>query len=609
MKKLKTGVELMRPGSSPNGKPRVFISYRKRDSRYLDMIVKDLINEEYGFDCVVWYDSNLNGGEAFDARIKREMQACDLFVLIVTNRTFEDGCYVVEKEIPAAMDFGLTIVPITVQRISAEVREKMNRILNKAHALDRLNAELYTQQLKRTLDSTLGLHSISDRIKSAMRHRDSISSATVEQCFYMGIGYLKGMHAEKDIAHGTEMIVSAATNGLLEAQKYLADMYLGSVDVERDVTAAKEWAGKALENAKGVYSRNNSFENARQLSEAYKQYGSVLSQEEDDSAELERCYSQALDMWRDFPQLDDIVEARRLYTNTLSLYGAVLFNRSTATGGDYVLAEQVYREMETAARNLRRVRGSDDDHAELADAYAWLGNIQRQRKDYERALEFYERSHAICTEIYRNGSGPYRARRYYAIISYKIAYVHSLHRRFNEVYDYGVQSFDAISKLASEYGTVEAYRNLLNTCELLSEVCKIKNECAQSVTVQRTALETIQNIIASAPSQKDILRPRYERMLTQFVTGMASGECVSRFVRDALRFFTELEEISVGDSYSDYIRLLNSISSLRRDLDLNIADDDSADGTDEPCRAPEPETAAAAPEGRKPGLLSRLFKK
>ena len=97
--------------TSPEGKRRVFISYRHSDEESLALcptIVSAILEK---LDVAIWQDSQLSAGVEYDVEIEAAITSSDAFVLLLTP-TILDSKYIREKEIATAIRNKVPILPI-----------------------------------------------------------------------------------------------------------------------------------------------------------------------------------------------------------------------------------------------------------------------------------------------------------------------------------------------------------------------------------------------------------------------------------------------------------------------------------------------------------------
>ena len=109
--------------------PSVFISYRKRDRGYMHEIVES-IKSYKDFDKInLWYDEVIVPGENYSKSILRELDECDLFILVVTPSILEPSNYVRKVEYKRATDAGKRIIAIEAEKTDkAALREAFSEL-------------------------------------------------------------------------------------------------------------------------------------------------------------------------------------------------------------------------------------------------------------------------------------------------------------------------------------------------------------------------------------------------------------------------------------------------------------------------------------------------
>ncbi len=98
------------------GKPKVFISYRKRDISELNRLVNIINSYPERDEISLWYDTNLNPGDNFSLTISEQLKSCNLFLMLVTPNILEPNNYAVRVEYPLAVKEKKHILPIMMQK-------------------------------------------------------------------------------------------------------------------------------------------------------------------------------------------------------------------------------------------------------------------------------------------------------------------------------------------------------------------------------------------------------------------------------------------------------------------------------------------------------------
>jgi hypothetical protein len=96
-----------------------FISYSHDDFDVFGRVKSHLVAIERAFDIRFWYDKRINAGYHWNAAILREIEAADVFVLLISP-AFIASDYVYEREIPAIQErkrsAGALILPVVLER-------------------------------------------------------------------------------------------------------------------------------------------------------------------------------------------------------------------------------------------------------------------------------------------------------------------------------------------------------------------------------------------------------------------------------------------------------------------------------------------------------------
>ena len=216
----------------------VFLSYRKKDRRKANALMRLIHADPLCRDVAVWFDEYLTPGESFSASIRKAMERSRYFALLVTPSLLEknekgEPNYVRATEYPAARDAGMPLLP-------AELPEG-NEDLTDREALARDFPGLPApHDLRRGSERERFLSPL--RALSREDGRDD-----PEHLFLMGLAYLEGIDVEVDREHGLALLTAAGEAENLEAMKKLCTMYFMGQGVPLDWRQAAFWAEKEVE--------------------------------------------------------------------------------------------------------------------------------------------------------------------------------------------------------------------------------------------------------------------------------------------------------------------------------------------------------------------------
>ena len=216
---------------------QIFLSYRKKDRKYANELMKLIHDIPGGENISIWYDEFLVFGEDWREGIWNAMQNSSLFAMLVTPSLLEPGNFVMDKEYPYAKDNNMDILPIRMDFASESEIEALTSKLEPSRIIVPDDNEFK----ERFLDvCTKEVTRISDE--------DHMHN------FLIGLAYLDGIGVEKDNKRAMQLITAAAEAGLTEAIEMLVKLYSGLNHGDIGVACnLVKWQEKLLENYKGKY--------------------------------------------------------------------------------------------------------------------------------------------------------------------------------------------------------------------------------------------------------------------------------------------------------------------------------------------------------------------
>lgn len=231
-KKLKNYLESILIGNELAEKIRnafdayIFLSYRKKDRKYAQELMRLIHNNEFCRDIAIWYDEFLTPGENFNDSIKEALLKSDLFVLTVTPNLVNEVNYVITTEYPMAKEQQKPILPVEL------VKTNKNEVLNK---FEGIILPINVHDEKQLSGSIL------ENIKKIAITENNTSP---EHMFFIGLAYLNGIDVEVNRERALSLIRDAANNNLPEAMKKLSSMYHDGEGVSIDYKQSVYWAEK-----------------------------------------------------------------------------------------------------------------------------------------------------------------------------------------------------------------------------------------------------------------------------------------------------------------------------------------------------------------------------
>ena len=257
----------------------VFLSYRKKDRAYANMLLKRIHSDPALSDVAVWYDEFLSPGESFRTNISEALGKSSAMLLLVTPSLLEDGNFVMSVEYPAARSSGIKIIPIEMQKTDM--------------------AQLCAAYPGIPAVTDFGADDFLYNIKSALCKNETAEAWAARHKYLMGIAYLYGIDMEVDRERGLDLIYSAARENHYDAMLLLWDYYRMRVAPE----GLEAWLASsiylyradnfgdehpetldALYEVAILYSASGKYERAREwLSECYETRCRILGEKHPDT--------------------------------------------------------------------------------------------------------------------------------------------------------------------------------------------------------------------------------------------------------------------------------------------------------------------------------------
>ncbi|MBE6988066.1 MAG: tetratricopeptide repeat protein [Ruminococcaceae bacterium] len=206
----------------------IFLSYRKKDRKYANQLMRIIHSKPECRDIAIWYDEFLTPGESFRENIDKILADSKLFTLLVTPNLLEEHNFVMEQEYPAAVKSGIEILP-------AEMEETDKNILAEKYAnLPEISNPNDDEAFRKRLAQSI------EKIATSANDDDP------EHNFLIGLAYLDGIDVEVNRERALELITKAAKAKLPEAMEKLVDMYYNGSGVKVDFNNAIKWSEKLM---------------------------------------------------------------------------------------------------------------------------------------------------------------------------------------------------------------------------------------------------------------------------------------------------------------------------------------------------------------------------
>ncbi|MBQ7858186.1 MAG: tetratricopeptide repeat protein, partial [Oscillospiraceae bacterium] len=365
----------------------VFLSYRKKDRRYAQELMRLIHKNDFCRDIAIWYDEFLTPGEDFNDSIREALEKSGLFVLAVTPNLVNEVNYVMTTEYPMAQTAGKPILPAEmVTTDSAALAKHYPSIpaITDAHDEEALTAAL--------LEKVKGL---------AILENDT----SPEHNFFIGLAYLGGVDVETDHERALALITGAAEAGLPEAMKKLVSMYREGLGVARNYQTAIAWQRRVAEYYRNAYETD-------QTEKAGYRYLSALWNLGDYIYET-RQIPAAGAVYTEMLRFCGNLQNTHGTNNRIRRYLSVAYNK---VGNIYEamgkLSEALsrYEAFMELAKQLAEETGTVKARRDLSVSYNKVGNIYRAMGKLSKALSCYEASLELRRQLAEE-TGTVEARR------------------------------------------------------------------------------------------------------------------------------------------------------------------------------------------------------
>lgn len=423
----------------------VFLSYRKKDRKYAQELMRLIHRNDFCRDVAIWYDEFLIPGEDFNDSIKRALEDSDLYILAVTPNLVNEPNYIVTTEYPMARQKEKQILPVELMAVSQEkLKEKFEKIPT---CVDGYDQEKLAAALR-------------ENIKKIATKEDS-----PEHIFFIGLAYLGGVDVEVDFKKAVSLITCAGENGLKEAMDKLIDMYRNGIGVSRDYLTAIQWQEKKIEKLEKDYKRYKNKEILDQLfwalitcGDFYKEIGRL------NSAKERYMYALKYIDWKWF----GIKKTHKEYEKGIcyNKIGDVL-----AEGGNIREAQEYYEKALKIISSSKAEIGMCGTRRELSVSYSRLGNMLRAQGKLQEARAYYEKALEVNDKL-ADETGTVEARRDLAISYDKIGNILKLEKKLEEAQKYYERALVIKEKIVEETGTVASKRSLSVSYNKLGSILK-----------------------------------------------------------------------------------------------------------------------------------------
>ena len=422
----------------------VFLSYRKKDRRHAQRLMR-LIHEDPQFrDIAIWYDEYLVPGEGFNEAILAAFQKSSLFAMAVTPHLQEQGNYVMQKEYPMARDREKAEDDFAI--VSVEMYDPTDGPEGRSWRIDQASLKEHKEFKYREITDLKDEHrprELNETFLAALsRIAKKENDGSAQHRFFIGLAYLNGIDVEPDPKKALTLLTGAAQDKepCMDATAKLADMYRTGDGVPADPSEAVRWQRLLSSQYRKAFEKDHDpdqhkgygtlyFKSLQKLSDLQREAGSVRDAIE--SAREALAFSEQLkeevgerEQERDsavirnrlgslYRELGDAGQAIQYYQEAAMIYERLAAEIGTARAlrdlsvsyerlgdlcrksGNLDKAEAYYGKALKLREDLNEASGAPESRRDLSSVLTKLGNVRKAEKDYEGAARFYGRALAM----------------------------------------------------------------------------------------------------------------------------------------------------------------------------------------------------------------------
>lgn len=416
---------------------KVFLSYRKKDRKYAQELMRLIHRNDLYRDIAIWYDEFLVPGENFDNAIQNAITDSDLFILMVTPSVVEAPNYIITNEYPMAKGIGKTVLPLEILPTDKKALEE--KYLGLSDCIDALDQNALVTALAGCLKDIALAENCGDP----------------EHSFFIGLAYLGGVDVEVDHKRGFELIDAAAADGLPQAMEKLVEIYRNGIGVKTDYFMAMIWQEELIKELKKDYDSEADSDNFNRLFSAYMQLGELCGLLER-TKEAKEAYKRAGNLAEyAFVKAEDNDENIKAYAECAILASEKLAELCADPVEAYLYYGHILHFL------LRMPKNTDDieRRRKLAIYYQKYADYFRKANNYQVAQENF--GYALEHAGYLMGDNCELTDKTIVANIYKgMAGVFLKQKKTEEAKAYYEEALNLFLTMAIEVGSVSASRNL-----------------------------------------------------------------------------------------------------------------------------------------------------
>ncbi|MBQ8751808.1 MAG: toll/interleukin-1 receptor domain-containing protein [Clostridia bacterium] len=433
----------------------VFLSYRKKDRKYAQELMRLIHKNPFCRAIALWYDEFLTPGENFNDAIRAALEKSGLFVLAVTPNLVNEPNYIQRIEYPMAVEQEKPILPAEMVSTDAdELADKYPGLPPVADAHD---------------ESALSAALLEAVRKLAIEENDR----SPQHNFFIGLAYLSGIDVEVDHHRAVALITGAAEAGLAEAVEKLVDMYWNGIGVMRNYEAAIRWQEKLVAIAEAAYAETPSEETLSTLFWRLMYCGDYC-EELWRSDKAKAWYVKGEAVIRTAPFTENSYVLRRGWFSVCHRLGAIFRGE-----GNLPEARRQYEQALSICEKNAAGHGAADARRNLAVCHHDLGCICQAEGDLPQAKRHFEQALAVIEQIVAQ-VGSETVRRDTATICHNLGKVCLAEENRTDARRYGERALAIQTSLLAESDSAAVWRDVASSYQLLGDICRADNDAPQA---------------------------------------------------------------------------------------------------------------------------------
>lgn len=530
---------------------RIFLSYRKKNRRAAQEVMRRIHAVPGYLDVAIWYDEFLIPGEDFEELIREEMERSRLLALVVTPQVLELPNYVVDIEYPLAKELGRPILPV--------LTEPMNE-----KDLSVIDSESEFPPCAVTNEE------IADGLSKGLGANTGEGDDSPEHLYLIGLAYHAGVDVETDPEKGIALITRAAEAGAPEACRELVSIYRLGAGVACNPETAAYWQERLVEQLRCRFQASGGREAADLLAAALTDLGYLYLNETGNRSLAEAAFREMYEVTEQWMKLDPDPEIRRNLAISEEARGKIAqaVGNLESAQGHYLAAIGILEQ-------IREESTGTDVRRELALLYTRLGGNHWGKRELADARDYFEKSLALWSEladeVFTSNTLPNpvhaqaAVRRDLADGYRNLGDLETFRGDLTEAEKWYLKCFKIDRQLAKENKTDSALRRLLYSWTGLGRIRMKKGDLSEAGNAFRQALEIAQKLAV----KKETILAR--RDLAACYMNMGDLEAELSWI-EKLTGRTEASLIHRKHAFAHYthVRSIYSFSHGKMDLESDI---------------------------------------